>query len=253
MKSANPIKKNCEGIINMPTLSESTDVSGEKETSLYALILAGGAGQRMGSEIPKQFIELAGKPVLMHTLQVFADFGNRIEIILVLPENQIEQWKQLCRKYEFQIPHRVATGGTERFFSVKNGLDLIETDGIVFIHDGVRPLVSHQTLQRCFDMAMLQGNALPVVSVSESLRLTEQNFSRPVDRNNIKLVQTPQTFRVHLIKEAYKQPYNSIFTDDASVLENSGQNIYITEGNRENIKITWPADLVWAEAVLSQQ
>lgn len=251
MKSATPVKKNSIEIHKKSFLSKRHDTSGEVETPIYALIMAGGTGKRIGSDIPKQFIELAGKPVLMHTMQLFADFDNRIEIILVLPEDQIEQWKQLCHKHDFKILHRIAKGGSERFYSVKNGLDHIDTDGIVFIHDGVRPLVSHETLKRCLDLALLKGNALPVLPVSESVRFTDQDGSKAVDRNKVKLIQTPQTFRVSQIKEAYKQPYNAEFTDDASVLENSGYFIYLTEGNRENIKITWPADLVWVEAVLN--
>jgi 2-C-methyl-D-erythritol 4-phosphate cytidylyltransferase len=253
MKSANTIKKDYNKIQNMPIFSKCSDSSGEEEILLYALIMAGGSGQRIGGDIPKQFIELAGKPVLMHTIQVFADFDCKIEIILVLPENQKILWQQLCLKHDFKVPHKIATGGSERFFSVKNGLDLIETDGIVFIHDGVRPLVSQQTLKRCLDLALLKGNALPVVPVSESVRFSDQDGSKPINREIVKLVQTPQTFRISQIKEAYQQPYNSVFTDDASVLENSGHFIYLTEGNRENIKITWPADLVWAKAFLNSQ
>jgi 2-C-methyl-D-erythritol 4-phosphate cytidylyltransferase len=251
MKSADSIKKISNRIQKKSFQTERPDTSGDGETSLYALIMAGGSGHRMGGNIPKQFIELAGKPILMHTMQVFADFDNRMQIILVLPENQIELWKQLCLKYDFIIPHQIVTGGTERFFSVKNGLELIETDGIVFIHDGVRPLVSHKTIKRCYDLALQKGNALPVISVSESVRLIEQDASKAIDRNKVKLVQTPQTFRVSLIKEAYKQPFDKKFTDDALVLEEMGYSINITEGNRENIKITWLADLVWAEAVMT--
>jgi 2-C-methyl-D-erythritol 4-phosphate cytidylyltransferase len=250
MKSADSIKKISNRIQKKSFQTERPDTSGDGETSLYALIMAGGSGHRMGGNIPKQFIELAGKPILMHTMQVFADFDNRMQIILVLPENQIELWKQLCLKYDFIIPHQIVTGGTERFFSVKNGLELIETDGIVFIHDGVRPLVSHQTIKRCYDLALQKGNAMPVISVSESVRLTEQDASKAIDRNKVKLVQTPQTFSISLIKEAYKQLFDEKFTDDALVLEEMSYTINITEGNRENIKITWPSDLVWAEAVM---
>lgn len=250
MKPADSIKKITNRIQKKPFQTERPDTSGDGETSLFALIMAGGSGQRMGSDVPKQFIELAGKPILMHTIQVFADFDNRMQIILVLPENQLELWKHFCMEYDFNIPHRIVAGGTERFFSVKNGLDFIETDGIVFIHDGVRPLVSHQTIKRCLDMALQKGNALPVISVSESVRFTDQDACKAIDRNKVKLVQTPQTFRVSLINEAYKQPFDEKFTDDALVLEEMGYPINITEGNRENIKITWPADLVWAEALM---
>lgn len=217
----------------------------------YALILAGGSGLRMGYPLPKQFIELAGRPILIHTLENFFSFDTKIDIVLVLPSEHADLWQQLCNKHNCKIPHRIAIGGRERFHSVQNGLELITTDGIVFIHDAVRPLVSHQTLGRCFETSRLAGNALPVISVSESVRFVENETSQPIDRSKIMLVQTPQTFRVTLIKEAYRQPFDSKFTDDASVLENMGHIIQLTQGNRENIKITWPSDLIWAESILA--
>jgi 2-C-methyl-D-erythritol 4-phosphate cytidylyltransferase len=217
----------------------------------YALILAGGSGLRMGYPLPKQFIELAGRPILIHTLENFFSFDTKIDIVLVIPSEHADLWQQLCIKHNCKIPHRIAIGGRERFHSVQNGLELITTDGIVFIHDAVRPLVSHQTLGRCFETSRLAGNALPVISVSESVRFVENETSQPIDRSKVMLVQTPQTFRVTLIKEAYRQPFDSKFTDDASVLENMGHIIQLTQGNRENIKITWPSDLIWAESILA--
>lgn len=219
--------------------------------NIYAVIVAGGSGKRMGSEIPKQFMELSGKPVLMQTMQVFHQFNNQIDIILVLPENQPDYWQKLCKKHDFNLPHRVTTGGKHRFQSVKNGLDLIEDDGIVFIHDGVRPLVNQETIRDCHKIAMETGNAIPVFAVSESVRIISGEDSKPINREEVFLVQTPQTFRVSSIKEAYNQPYNASFTDDASVFESAGHKINLTRGNRENIKITWPSDLILAEAIIS--
>jgi len=236
---------------NEKYIARQSSLSGSNEVKKYAVILAGGSGLRMGYPMPKQFIELAGKPVLIHTLENFFSFDTQIDIVLVLPSDYADLWQQLCKKHNCKIPHRIAIGGKERFHSVQNGLELIKTDGIVFIHDAVRPLVSHQTLLRCFDTAHLTGNALPVISVSESVRFVENETSQPVDRSRIMLVQTPQTFRVNLINEAYRQPFEEKFTDDASVLENAGYTIHLTEGNRENIKITWPSDLIWAESILA--
>jgi len=216
----------------------------------FVIVVAGGSGIRMGSEIPKQFLELCGKPVLMHTIQVFRDFDPEIKIILVLPEDQLQFWKGLCLKHLFSLIHQVVSGGKTRFHSVKNGLSQIEGDGIVFIHDGVRPLVSKETLSSCLETAQKRGNAIPVLPVTESLRKLdgEQNIS--VDRSRYFSVQTPQTFRSEQILEAFKQDFDPAFTDDASVAEKAGFSIQMVEGNRENIKITTPIDLIVAEALL---
>lgn len=222
-------------------------------TKKFALIVAGGSGSRMKNTVPKQFIKLAGKPVLMHTFNAFLRFDRAINFILVLPETQVEYWKNLCRKYNFSVPHQLALGGTSRFQSVKNGLDIIKDEGIVFIHDGVRPLVSEQTLENCWQVANKKGNALPVVPVTESVRLVDENRSRALDRSKYYLVQTPQTFKINRIKKAYKQKFSKLFTDDASVLENLGEHIYTVEGNRENIKITFPEDLPLAEMFLKDK
>lgn len=217
----------------------------------FALIVAGGSGSRMGNEIPKQFMEMAGKPVLMHTIEAFLAYDPEIEIVLVLPAHHFGLWEELCRRYRFNHIHRLGKGGQYRFDSVANGLKMIEGEGLVFIHDGVRPLVSRATLQRCCDLAAEKGNAIPAVKVVESIRWEEGNLNKPIDRNKVWLIQTPQTFRVSLIREAYRQEFREEFTDDASVMESLGYRIYLTEGNRENIKITWPVDLLWAETLLS--
>jgi len=217
---------------------------------LYAVIVAGGHGKRMGSELPKQYLELAGKPVLMRTLERFKAFDESIELITVLPENQLRFWAELQKKYSFDIPHTIVKGGKARFYSVRNGLNFVDVPGLVAIHDGVRPFVSIDTIKRCFQMAEKLGNAVPVISPTESMRLLTETGSRPVNRLNLKIVQTPQVFNAEIIKKAYRQDYLPEFTDDASVLEKTGVKINLIEGNRENIKITTPEDLVISSALL---
>ncbi len=219
----------------------------------FALIVAGGTGNRMNSNIPKQFLELKGLPVIMHTIEIFRRYDEKVEIILVLPQNQVTLWDLLCEKHKFEINCEIAFGGENRFQSVRNGLNLISGDGIVFIHDGVRPLVSAKTIQNCFETAILKGNALPVIPVSESVRKIEGSINKSVDRSEYMLVQTPQTFKIELIKKAYEQAVSEFFTDDASVLESMGKAINLVDGNRENIKITYPEDLAFAESILSLQ
>lgn len=218
---------------------------------MFALIVAGGTGSRMETTIPKQFAELAGRPVLMRTIEVFVQYDSGIEIILVLPENQLKMWKSLCNEYHFNIPYKIAFGGENRFQSVRNGLELIASDGVVFIHDGVRPLVSVQTIRNCFEMASVRGNALPVVPVIESIRYTDEMLTQAVDRSKFVIVQTPQTFKTGLIQRAYQQAVSQSYTDDAAVLEDMGESIQLVEGNRENIKITFPEDLIIANSFLS--
>jgi len=218
----------------------------------YALIVAGGYGSRMNITFPKQFLKLGDIPILMHTLKVFFSYDNNIKLILVLPEDQISYWKNLCHKYDFYIEHTIATGGNTRFHSVKNGLEKINDSGIVFIHDGVRPLVSRETIKNCYNTAIVRGNALPVIKPSESIREVLGDTNKAVDRNHFYLVQTPQTFDVTLIKNAYNFDYDASFTDDASVLESTGVKINLVNGNRENIKITYPEDIAIAEALLKK-
>ncbi|SHF38578.1 2-C-methyl-D-erythritol 4-phosphate cytidylyltransferase [Mariniphaga anaerophila] len=219
----------------------------------FALIVAGGSGSRMGSATPKQFIEIEGRPLLMHTFDAFSKADPAFKFILVLPEKETDTWHSLCTKYAFSTKHLVVTGGETRFHSVKNGLAKINDEGIVFIHDGVRPLVSAQTIENCYKTALDKGNALPVIAPSESIREVFNGQNRAVDRSRYFLVQTPQTFRVSLIKKAYEQEYASAFTDDASVLEKAGTKINLVEGNRENIKITWPADIKMAGTLFQKR
>ena len=216
----------------------------------FALIVAGGMGSRMENPIPKQFIDLLGNPILMHTIRVFYHFDKEMEIIVVLPKDQQSLWQELCAQHRFPIKHRIVAGGENRFTSVKNGLETITEEGIVFIHDGVRPLVSMATLDRCLSCTEENSNAIPVMQVTESLRKVTRKKSKAVNRSKYFNVQTPQTFIVSAIKNAYRQNYNEEFTDDASVLEKAGQHIFTVEGNHENIKITRPLDLSIAEALI---
>ena len=218
---------------------------------LYVVIVAGGSGKRMGMDTPKQFMELAGKPVLMHTIERFRQFHSSIEIITVLPENQLRYWTELQKKYSFEVPHTLVKGGPHRFISVKNGLKFVGAPGLVAIHDGVRPLVRIETIQRCFDTAAENGNAIPVVSPADSLRLLKDGSNIPVGRMDVKQVQTPQVFNVDIIKKAYQQEYDTAFTDDATVIEKAGYKVNMVEGNRENIKITNPEDLFIAQTLLA--
>jgi 2-C-methyl-D-erythritol 4-phosphate cytidylyltransferase len=217
---------------------------------LYVVIVAGGTGKRMGGDTPKQFLELAGKPVLMHTIERFRLFNDAIEIITVLPENQLRSWSELQKRYSFDIPHTLVRGGAHRFLSVKRGLEFVNSPGLVAIHDGVRPLVKTETIKRCFEEAEKYGNAVPVISPSDSLRLLTGNSNEPVGKMDIKQIQTPQVFNISLIKKAYRQDYDNSFTDDATVLEKTGERIHLVEGNRENIKITNPEDLFIAQTLL---
>ena len=217
---------------------------------LYVVIVAGGSGKRMGAEVPKQFLELAGRPVLMHTIERFKAFNESIEIITVLPENQLRHWIELQQKYGFTIPQTIVKGGSTRFHSVRNGLKFVNIPGIVAIHDGVRPFVSIDTIQRCFSTAEKLGNAIPAISPVESLRIVTETGSRSVNRLHIKQIQTPQVFSAELIKKAYLQDYRPEYSDDATVLEDTGEKINLVEGNRENIKITNPEDLLISKALL---
>ena len=217
----------------------------------FVIIAAGGSGVRMNTDKLKQFIVLAGKPILMHTIDVFYKYDNDINIILALPPDQIEYWKELCTQYEFNIKHTIAEGGVTRFNSVKNALKLTDNDSLVAIHDAVRPLVSISTIDSCFDTARLLGNAIPVIDIVESTRYAEVNNNRLIDRAKIKIVQTPQVFSGKLIKSAYQSSQCTDYTDDASVIEALRYKINLVAGDRENIKITTPIDLIFAEALFN--
>lgn len=219
----------------------------------YVIIVAGGKGLRMGGEVPKQFLPVGGRPVLMRTLEVFHAYDPQVHLTLVLPASQQEYWKQLCQEYAFTLPYTLAEGGDTRFHSVKNGLAAIpadEKEALVAVHDGVRPFVSGEVIARCYEKAAETGAVVPVTDVVETVRhLTGEESSVTVDRNAYKLVQTPQVFSLSLLRKAYAQPYVPAFTDDASVVEALGHPVTLVQGNRENIKITTPFDLVVAEAL----
>ena len=246
----------------------------------YVIIVAGGKGLRMGSDIPKQFLPIGGKPVLMRTIERFREYSPTLQIILVLPKAQQDYWKELCLKHNFTVAYQLADGGETRFHSVQHGLALIpdETEGVVGVHDGVRPFPSIDVIRRCYDTAREKKAVIPVIPVVETLRQiiskddrinrtaeqTEEGgkvlqsyspcnkISQTVPRNEYRLVQTPQTFDIQLLKAANRQPYNDGFTDDASVVESYGHAITLVEGNRENIKITTPFDITIAEALLQK-
>lgn len=216
----------------------------------YVLIVAGGKGLRMGADIPKQFLPVGGKPVLMRTLEAFYAYNQDMRIILVLPHGQQDYWKTLCGEYRFDIPHSIADGGETRFHSVRNGLALVDEPGLVGVHDGVRPFVSQEVIARCYALAATELAVVPVVKVVETVRRLTDAGSITVNRDEYRLVQTPQVFDGEVLKQAYSQPYTSAFTDDASVVEAWGVPVTLTEGNRENIKITTPFDLKVAAALL---
>ncbi len=216
----------------------------------YALIVAGGMGTRIGSETPKQFLELNGLPVLMHTIFAFYRYSEEIKVILVLPESEKDTWKSLCNRHDFVKDLVICTGGNTRFQSVKNGLKEIDEEGLVAIHDGVRPLVSTEIIAKSFQVAAINETAIAAVSLKDSLRIADGNGTKTVDRSNFKLIQTPQTFKVSLIKKAYATQLDSSLTDDASVAEKAGYGVTLFDGSYENIKITTAEDLVVAEALI---
>lgn len=215
----------------------------------YVIIVAGGKGLRMGTDIPKQFLPIGGKPVLMRTLERFREYSEALQIILVLPKDQQDYWKELCKEYNFNVEYILANGGQTRFHSVQHGLAFIPDDaeGVVGVHDGVRPFVSVDVIRRCYETVRTAKAVIPVVPVVETLRHIEKGN---VYRADYRLVQTPQTFDIQLLKAANRQPYQETFTDDASVVEAYGQEVSMVEGNRENIKITTPYDLKIAEVLI---
>lgn len=218
----------------------------------YIIIVAGGKGLRMGSDIPKQFLPIGGKPVLMRTLERFRQYSPTLQIILVLPKAQQDYWQKLCKEYAFDIDYQLADGGETRFHSVQNGLAKIpdNAQGVVGVHDGVRPFPSIDVIRNCYETARDKKAVIPVIPVVETVRHLKADTSVTVPRNDYRLVQTPQTFDIQLLKAANRQPYNDGFTDDASVVEAFGFDITLVEGNRENIKITTPYDLKIAEVLI---
>lgn len=223
------------------------------ERKRKAIIVAGGRGERMKSSVPKQFLMLDEKPLLMHSINRFYQYDEWMEILLVLPENQIPYWNELCAKYNFTIYHQVIAGGETRFHSVKNALEVIREDCLIAVHDGVRPLVDLATIERCFSKAEKDGTAIPVIDLVDSIREIRGNSNVSIDRKNYKLVQTPQTFQSKILIDSYRKAANKQFTDDASVVEAAGYPIHLVEGNRMNIKITNPLDLKIAELIMKEK
>jgi len=207
------------------------------------IIVAGGKGLRMGADLPKQFIPLQGKPVLMHTVNVFYQWDAAAELILVIPEEHADYWNILCRELNFTIPYRTVFGGETRFHSVRNGLSEVDGGGLIAVHDGVRPFVSPEIITSCFRAAELFGAAIPVTPVIESVREITGESSHAFDRRRLLIVQTPQVFHADILFKAYEQPYNELFTEDASLVEALGYSIHLVEGSYANIKITTPTDL----------
>jgi len=217
----------------------------------YALIVAGGKGTRIKSDKPKQFLPLSGMPVLMHTILAFYRYSQSIEVVVVLPQDQIELWHTLCVEHNFTKPVTIQPGGESRFQSVKRGLEKME-EGLVAIHDGVRPLVSEEIIAASFRLAAKNDSAVAAVPLKESIRIVEQDSTSALDRSRFKLIQTPQTFKVSLIKKAYDMEEDPTLTDDASVAERHGCRISLFDGSFDNIKITTTEDIVIAEALLAQ-
>lgn len=219
----------------------------------YAIIVAGGKGTRIQSVLPKQFLPLNGRPILLHTIDAFYDYSHNITVIVVLPEADFKIWDVIIEEHQFKKPVILQKGGSTRFQSVKNGLDKIEGEGLVAVHDGVRPLVSETIIKHSFQLAAVYKTAVAAVPLKESIREGNEADSKALDRSRYQIIQTPQTFDVSVIKQAYQIKEDESLTDDASVVERSGQTISLFEGSYDNIKITTPEDLIVAEALLTNR
>jgi 2-C-methyl-D-erythritol 4-phosphate cytidylyltransferase len=223
----------------------------KQDYSFYAIIVAGGKGKRMNNDLPKQFIPVNSLPIMMHSIRAFYQNEYQPQIILVIAETDLAHWQNLIKQYQFDIPHQIVFGGEERFHSVKNGLSKIKNqNSIIAIHDAVRPLVSQQTISGCFKTALTKGNAIAAIPSKDSVRSLKNGLSEALDRSEIYLVQTPQTFQYHQLNKAYEQNFSGSFTDDASVVEKAGFMIELESGDRFNFKITFPEDLIIAETLL---
>ncbi len=217
----------------------------------YAVIVAGGRGTRMGAPVPKQFLPFLGKPLLCYAIEAFAGAMPGIQIILVLPADQLKSAQIVLRSYIGDIEVTVVAGGETRYHSVQNGLKEVSNDGIVFVHDGARPLISDDLILRCYKQAIALGSAIPAIPITESVRIVEGDSSRSVDREQLRVIQTPQTFKTELILPAFEQPYQPSFTDEATVVEAMGTPVHLIDGLQDNIKITIPEDMIIAEVLLN--
>lgn len=217
----------------------------------YAVIVAGGKGVRMGSAVPKQFLPLNGHPILYHTIKAFADAYADMQLVLVLPQDQLSYAQMVLQSFPERIDITIVAGGETRYHSVQNGLKVVDENSIVFVHDGVRPLVSTALIQRCYEQAADKGSAIPAIPVADSMRILEDEDSRPIDREQMRIIQTPQTFKAEVILPAFQQEYQVAFTDEATVVEAYGDNVYLVDGEKSNIKVTTPEDMIVAEALLN--
>ena len=218
-----------------------------------AIIVAGGTGQRMGTTLPKQFLAIEGKSILLHTVDQFVTAFADINFIIVLPADYIQEGQALITASVLSQSFYFVAGGDTRFQSVKNGLAQVDPESIVFVHDAVRCLLTPSLIQRCYEQAVEKGSAIPAVSSTDTIRITEGTKHHVVDRSTVMMIQTPQTFNATMLKKAFEQPYQSSFTDEANVLEASGNEVYLIEGEYENIKITRPLDLAIAEYILAKR
>lgn len=219
----------------------------------YAVIVAGGSGLRMGSDIPKQFLLLKGRPLLEYTLQTFLQTYSDLQIILVLPQAHITIGKEMVYKMDVGKRVQITPGGETRFHSVQNGLSMIKERSVIFVHDGVRCLVTKQLIIDCYHQALENGSAIPAVTPTDSLRLEQDGNNQIIDRNKVRIIQTPQTFLSDILLPAFNQPYQPSFTDEATVVEAAGNKVYLIEGDYDNLKITRPADLLVAEKIMEAQ
>ncbi len=224
-----------------------------KTVKQAVIFVAGGTGTRMGSPLPKQFLTLNNTPILIHTLRNFFSFNRNFEMIVVMHQDYISFWKDLCLQFEDVPEHTVVAGGEERFHSVKNGIEAVSADvQYIAIHDAVRPLVSHETLTRCFNTLNEHNAVVPAIPINDSIREVHGVLNKSVDRSLYKRIQTPQCFESSMLKEAYSKPFSPLFTDDASVVEANGHSVFLVEGNLENIKITSPIDLIVGESLTAK-
>jgi 2-C-methyl-D-erythritol 4-phosphate cytidylyltransferase len=223
------------------------------KSNRYAVVVAAGSGKRMGAPLPKQFLPIADKPLVMHTLERLHAFDSEMNLLLVLHPDYMTYWNECVLQHGFEMTHSVVAGGEERFHSVKCALNaIVDMNAVVGVHDGVRPFVSFETLARCYEQAETTGTAVPVIAVNDSLREVIGVTNRAVERSQFRIVQTPQCFRMDILRSAFHQPYSPAFTDDASVVEAAGYSINLVEGNRDNVKITTPEDLLRAEWLLGR-
>lgn len=219
----------------------------------FAVIVAGGKGVRMGSAVPKQFLPLRGHTVLYHAIKAFADAYDDMQLVLVLPEDQLSYAQMVLQSFPDRVDITIVVGGETRYHSVQNGLKVVGENSIVFVHDGVRPLVTPALIRRCYEQAMEKGSAIPAIPVADSMRILEDDDSRPVDREMMRIIQTPQTFRADVLLPAFQQEYVPAFTDEATVVEANGGTVFLTMGERSNIKVTTPEDMIIAEALLKDR